>query len=166
MAKSVGAAFSEMANRLNKMSIDVQEEVKGLIEFHAGNIENEARRDAPGEVIQTENGTETLSEISGDKKWHPVNQSIGYKIDTTGYKATIFVNDTAGKVAAYVEFGTGQSARTYLATVPAEWKAYAQLFYINGKGTIINQPYLLPAFLKHQIIFIKEMNDLIKNLKL
>lgn len=160
--------FNELAARLNSMSTKFQNEVKGIVEFNAGQIEIEAIAEAPGpgDLIGTEDGFEYQDMIENGRNWTPISQAIGYSIDSTGYKATIFVEKSAGEIAAWVEFGTGQSAKTYLATVPAEWKAEAQKYYINGKGTILAKPYLLPAFLKYQIQMQKELKAALKSQKI
>jgi hypothetical protein len=63
----------------------------------------------------------------------------------------------------YVEFGTGSSAAAYIPTLPKEIQEYAKQFYINGQGTMIKQPYLIPAFLRESPIFIKELEKILKN---
>ena len=160
--------FNEVAQRLNAMSENVQQKVKEAVEFYAGEIEMEAIRNAPGpgDNIATQRGTQNLRDIKPDKGWAPVSQAIGYQIDSTGYKATVFVERSAGEVAAWIEFGTGQSARSYLASVPPEWKALAAKFYINGRGTILAQPYFLPAFLRNQILFVNELKDILRSARI
>jgi len=150
------------------MSTKFQTEVKEIIETNLGDIELEAIRDAPGpgDAIRTTFGTETQDKIARGRGWTPISQAIGYSIDPSGYKGRVFVERSAGEIAAWTEFGTGQSASTYLATVPPEWRSLAQLYYINGRGTIIAQPYLLPAFLKYQIQCVKDLKQALKDLRL
>jgi hypothetical protein len=52
---------------------------------------------------------------------------------------------------AWMEFGTGLSAREILSnpTYTEEVKTLARTYYRNGKGRIIGQPYLMPAFFKN-----------------
>lgn len=164
MAKNL--SFKEFSDRLNKMSKDFQQEVKEITEFNLGEIELQAIRDAPGggDQIRTQFGSESQSDIARGRSWTPISQAIGYSIDSSGYKGSVYVERSAGEIAAWVEFGTGQSASSYLATVPPEWKSLAQLYYINGKGTIIAQPYLLPAFLKYKIEYVKELKAALNKL--
>lgn len=162
--------FNELAARLNSMSTKFQNEVKGIVEFNAGQIERQAIADAPGpgDRIKVEGGSIRQEQIADKRRgsFTPISQAIGYSIDPTGYKATIFVERSAGEISVYIEMGTGQSARTYLATVPPEWKALAQKFYIDGKGRILNSPYLLPAYMRYQIQMQKELKQAMKNLKI
>lgn len=160
--------FNELTNRLRRMSSAFQQEAKEIIEFRAGEIEVEAIRDAPGpgSSVATHYGSETLSDIVNGRGWTPISQAIGYSIINQGYTAIIFVERSAGDVAAWVEFGTGQSARRYLVTVPPEWRALAQEYYINGQGSILANPYLLPAFQKQQILMIDDLRAALRNLHL
>ena len=166
--KSTG--FNELAAKLNSMSTKFQNEVKGITEYYGGKIETEAIAAAPGpgERIRVEGGSIRQDQIADKRRgsFTPISQAIGYSVDPTVYKVTIFVERSAGDIAAYVEFGTGQSAKSYLATVPPEWRELAQKYYVSGTGTILNTPYLLPAYLRNQILFQKELKAALKNLKL
>lgn len=162
--------FSEMVARLNSYSTNVQQEVKELTEYYLGEIETQAIAAAPsgGDKIMTQYGPISQDKI-GDKRrgsFVPVNQAIGISLDRSGYKGSVYVERAAGEISVYVEMGTGQSAKSYLATVPAYWKSIAQLYYINGQGSIIAQPYLLPAFLKNSILYKKELKDVFKRVRL
>lgn len=144
-------------------------ELKEAVEVNTGDMEMQAIRNAPtpgGKNIATRNGQITEMNVrnkttSGQKTAH-ISQAIGYKITPDGLKGTVFVEKSAGDVAAYVEFGTGQDASAYLATLPQEWREEARRFYVNGKGTIINKPYLYPAYIKYRTEFLKEVKDLVK----
>lgn len=58
-----------------------------------------------------------------------------------------------GKMAAYIEFGTGLSAAQILEPYPQSVKDTARKFYINGRGTLIGSPYLYNNFLKNLELF-------------
>ena len=81
--------------------------------------------------------------------------AIGQKIQKVatngGLNQRIEVN--AGKIGAYVEFGTGQSAAAIVPTLPDEWQDIARRFYINGQGKLIGAPYLYPNWAKHTVGF-------------
>lgn len=74
-------------------------------------------------------------------------QSIGQTIrsgkasDGNGYEVT-----TDGVVSVYLEFGTGNYAKTLLGNYPKDWKDMAMKFYINGLGRSPAMPYLYPAY--------------------
>lgn len=141
---------------------EFENDVKELVEITVGDIELEAIRNAPGpgDPIKTRFGSETQEQIRRQRNWSPISQSIGSRVE--GFKGTVFVERSAGDVAAWVEFGTGQDAAAYLATVEPEWREEARKYYINGKGTIINQPYLYPAYIKHRTEFLKDLKQLVK----
>jgi HK97 gp10 family phage protein len=61
--------------------------------------------------------------------------------------------------APYVEFGTGTNVR-----IPQGFSAFAMQYFVNGKGTMKAQPYLIPAFIKYRKIFLKDMKQIAKNI--
>jgi len=159
---------TDLARAMEGGSHNFLEEVKGITEYNLGEIETEAIRNAPGagQSIATEHGPESQSDIARGRSWTPISQAIGYRLSPDGFSGSVYVETSAGEIAIYVEFGTGQSARRYLATVPPEFRTVASRYYIDGKGTILNKPYLLPAFFKYQIEYVKELKNAIKNMRL
>lgn len=161
-------SFEEMAQAFSDLAKDFTQETKELVEYNIGEMELEAIRNAPGpgDLIDNDYGTpEPQSEIARGRNWTPISQAIGYTIDPSGLRGTVFVEKSAGELAIYVEFGTGQSARAYLSTVDEEFKKVAAKYYINGYGTILNRPYMLPAYYKYSVLFKKELTELVKNIK-
>jgi HK97 gp10 family phage protein len=66
---------------------------------------------------------------------------------------------TAAPYAPYVEFGTGSGVN-----VPQGFSDYAMQFYVNGKGTMKAQPFLIPAYLKYRKVFLSDMRKIAKNI--
>ena len=69
---------------------------------------------------------------------------------------------TGNDMAAYIEFGTGLSAREILAPYPQWVKDVAINFIQTGQGTLPGKPYLYNNFLKNVEKFkikIKEITD-------
>ena len=64
-------------------------------------------------------------------------------------------------IAAYIEFGTGLSAREILAPYPQWIKEIAHEFYVNGQGTLQGKPYLYNNFLVIAEKFKKELKELV-----
>lgn len=157
--------FSQFAGKLRAAALNFEKEVKEIVELNTGDMEMEAIRSAPGggDLIRTQYGSENQEDIARGRNWVPISQAIGYKLTNNGFTGTVFVEKSAGELAAWVEFSTGQDATRYLATVPPEWRAVAQRYYINGKGTIIGKPYMLPAFMKYKIQFVKDLKAAIKS---
>lgn len=54
-----------------------------------------------------------------------------------------------GKLAAYIEFGTGLDAIRILAPYPKDVQATAYEFFETGKGTLMGRPYLFNNFLRN-----------------
>lgn len=58
--------------------------------------------------------------------------------------------DAGDELSAYVEFGTGQNAESFLAGKPEEQVAEAKKFFVNGQGTLNAHPYFFPAIYMHR----------------
>ncbi len=108
--------------KLRAAKSEIKLKVKDLMEDRATDIEEHAYRDAPIDI----------------------GQKISKVASNGGLTQAIEVN--AGKMGAYVEFGTGSSAAAIVPTLPVEWQNVARSFYINGKGTLIGAPYLYPNY--------------------
>ena len=161
--------LNDVISRLNRLSANLQREVKEIVAFNIGEIETAAIRDAPGpgDVIRVQGGSIEQDRISSRRRGQtPISQGIGSKEYNNGYSGSVFVEASVGDIAAYVEFGTGQSAASYLATVDPDWRATARRFFVDGKGKIINQPYLYPAYLRQRIIFVNELKRALKDVKI
>lgn len=156
--------FGQAARDFAAMSERFQTEVKELVEYTLGEIEINSIRDAPGpgDPIRTQHGTESQQDIRGDRAWTPISQAIGYIVHSGGYSGEVFIEKSAGEISIWTEMGTGQSASSYLQSVPQQWRSLAMLFYINGQGTIVNQPYFLPNILRQEIAYKKEIKELLR----
>lgn len=72
------------------------------------------------------------------------------------------VSKNGNEMAAYIEFGTGLSAREILAPYPEWVRKIAIQFYVNGKGLLQGKPYLFNNFLVISERFKKELDELVK----
>jgi HK97 gp10 family phage protein len=72
---------------------------------------------------------------------------------------TVAFGGQAAPYAPYVEFGTGSGVN-----VPQGFSDYAMQFYVNGKGTMKAQPFLIPAYLKYRKVFLSDMRKIAKNI--
>ena len=64
-------------------------------------------------------------------------------------------------IAAYIEFGTGLSAREILAPYPQWIKDIAYEFYVNGQGKLQGKPYLYNNFLVIAEKFKRDLKELV-----
>ncbi|NCD14819.1 MAG: hypothetical protein EOL92_06250 [Bacteroidia bacterium] len=64
-------------------------------------------------------------------------------------------------IAAYIEFGTGLSAREILAPYPQWIKDIAHEFYVNGQGKLKGKPYLYNNFLVIAEKFKRDLKELV-----
>lgn len=136
---------------LAKMNELIQDDIKDIIEDGVQTIYKEARKLAPGpgDPIKLENGT--LPNTGG------ISQFIDFVIQNKGFSGQVFIEQRASLMAIYCEFGTGASASSYLRNLPADIQAIAMTFFIDGKGRIIAQPFLLPAFFSARTKILKAM---------
>lgn len=51
----------------------------------------------------------------------------------------------AANYAAFIEFGTGVFAASYVPSLPPNWQKLARTFFITGKGRTKQHPFLFPA---------------------
>lgn len=72
------------------------------------------------------------------------------------------VKKDGNDMAAYIEFGTGLSAREILAPYPEWIRRIAMQFYVNGKGLLQGKPYLFNNFLVISERFKKDLDILTK----
>ena len=64
-------------------------------------------------------------------------------------------------IAAYIEFGTGLSAREILAPYPQWIRDIAYEFYVNGQGKLQGKPYLYNNFLVIAEKFKRDLKELV-----
>jgi len=75
------------------------------------------------------------------------------------FVGTVTFGGPGAPYAPYVEFGTG-----IYVEVPAGYEKFAMQYYVNGKGRMKAQPYLVPAFIKYRKIFLQDMRKIRKNI--
>lgn len=145
----------ELISYFNKLEKSIQDDVLDVIEETTLGIQREAIRNAPaaGDELKTTYGTQKIN--TG------INQYIGAKFENQGLTGTVFIESGASLLAIYVEFGCGSSAAGYVPTLPKEWQDIAKKYYINGKGTLIRQPYMLPAFFHYEPIYLKRLKEVL-----
>lgn len=165
MASSV-KGFDKLIKGLDAASKKFQTDVKEIIEHNLGQIERQAIQEAPGpsDRVKTENGSVNEADLRAKDGWIPISQAIGYEVYANGFGGRVFVEKSAGDIVAWVEFGTGQSAKSYLVTVPKEWREIAARYIRNKRGTIVSAPYMLPAYNKYSLETIKELKQALKDI--
>lgn len=116
-------------------------DVVQLVEFAIKDTEIEAKR-----ALSFEAGS------SIDKRFINITSSFRNK-GLTGEVAVDGAKREDGKggnnMAAYIEFGTGLSAREILADYPQWVKDIAWEYFETGEGTLKGKPYLYNNFLKN-----------------
>lgn len=145
MAK--GAIINTIGRDLEKYRKDKIKQVRNLVQDSITKVELMANRDLTANSTAEFN----LNFIHVDKKF-----------EKGGLKGEVGVmgdND----MAAYIEFGTGLSAKDILSDYPQWVRDIAYQFYVNGLGTLRGKPYLYNNFLIVQAEFERELEKIMKS---
>jgi hypothetical protein len=148
--KGLDAALKD----LDKQEQVVIDAVKDILASTATDIEIEAIRNAPsnweGQPLNIKQRIDKVAEDNG-LSWRVGVQS----------------GDPVFEIEAWLEFGTGLSAREILSNpkYTQEVRDIARRFYRNGQGRIIGQPYLMPAFFRNTANLVTDIeNEINKDL--
>jgi hypothetical protein len=144
---------------LDKKNDAIVSSVKNTLASTATDIETQASINAPSSY-QIGDANINLSFI---------RQKINKKVSNNGllWNVGLDVPGTGEQWEAWMEFGTGLSAREILSNpqYSQEVRDIARRFYRNGKGRIIGQPYLMPAFFRNTATLVQEIeNEINKDL--
>jgi hypothetical protein len=149
--KGLDKAFAE----LDKQEDIVIEAVKDILSSTATDIERQAIAAAPS-------------------TWEGLQLSIKQRIDKVvednglNWRVGVQSGDPDFEIEAWLEFGTGLSARQILANpqYTQEVRDIARRFYRNGQGRIIGQPYLMPSFFRNTANLVADIeSEINKDLK-
>jgi hypothetical protein len=92
-----------------------------------------------------------------------IKQRIDKVVEENGlvWKVGIQAADPEFEIEAWLEFGTGLSAKEILnrPNYTAEIRDLAYQFYRNGQGTIVGRPYLFPAFFSETANIVQEIES-------
>jgi hypothetical protein len=141
---------------LNGKTDDVIQAVKTIILETAEGIQLDASNNAVRsiQIVRELGGPFTDLNFSQRIDKIPIEGGFGAKVG-------INIADSKFEVEAWVEFGTGLSAREILGRpeYSPEITAIARRFYRNGQGTLIGVPYLFPAFFKNTANLVQEIEE-------
>ena len=146
----MGKVINTTTGNLQRYTKDTLKEIKSLVADITTQIELDATRDAP-KFTDAGKGSKTDGDLF---------ISIDKKFTDNGYTGEVGVMGE-NNMAAYLEFGTGLSAREILAPYPQWIKDIAWKFFVTGQGTLKGKPYLYPNVLKGIPVFQRELKTLI-----
>lgn len=90
-----------------------------------------------------------------------IKQRIDKVVENSGltWKVGVQSGDPVFEIEAWMEFGTGLSAREILSrpNYTSEIRAIAKNFYRNGQGRIIGRPYLFPSYFEATANLVKDI---------
>jgi HK97 gp10 family phage protein len=118
-------------------------------------------------LANTATNVEKQAIASAPTQWEGFPLNIKQKIDKKSsnngllWQVGVDVPTTGEQWEAWMEFGTGLSAREILSNpqYSQEVRTIARTYYRNGKGRIIGQPYLMPAFYRNSANLVNDMVD-------
>lgn len=143
---------------IEKYKADTIKEIKEVISMTAKDIETEAIRNAPTFFVKAD-GTYGKTNLG-------IRQMIDTVISDMGLTAVVGIQGE-DPLPAYMEFGTGLSAKAILAPYPDWVKKIAMEFYVNGRGTLRGKPFLYPAVFKAERQFEQDIKEVLdKNKKI
>jgi hypothetical protein len=118
-------------------------------------------------LANTATNVEKQAIASAPTQWEGFPLNIKQKIDKKSsnngllWQVGVDVPTTGEQWEAWMEFGTGLSAREILSNpqYSQEVRTIARTYYRNGKGRIIGQPYLMPSFYRNSANLVNDMVD-------
>lgn len=128
--------LDQAISRLTTKFVRIENAITDEIIKTGQRIENDASRLASGIGFFDPSGNWVM--LNGKVKGTSFEGGNGYRI---------WVD--AGKMGAYIEFGTGEYAGYTVGGYTPEWQELAYTFYVNGKGKLPARPYMHPAFAKN-----------------
>jgi len=139
-------AMSSMSS-FNKFITDFKKTLDNKIE------KIDAEIGASVEEMATQAKTLATTDIEGVG----ISQGISTKKNDTLSYSLISNNP----YSAYFEFGTGKYAATYVPNLDEEWQVLAREYFINGKGTIPDRPFLYPSVKSVFPKMVKRINNIL-----
>jgi hypothetical protein len=132
MINGLDKALSMLTTKFTRIENAVSSEVSDT----GHNIQRDAANLSAGTGIFDKDGVWIA--LNGKVKGEVVGSDNGYRI---------WVD--AGKLGAYIEFGTGEYAKDTLEDYNKEWRDLAYDFFVNGKGKLPARPYMYPSWVKN-----------------
>lgn len=144
--------INQLSKALSDYEKETLQEVKEIVADNGSDLLNKAQR--------------SLNSYTGSalENLNFINLTLVSK--DNGYSVSVGVPNVGSSkkshMAAYIEFGTGLSAKSILADYPEEVKRLAMTYFQTGRGTLKGSPYLFNNWIIQRDLFIKELNDYLK----
>lgn len=151
-----------------KLEIIGMSKVLGAIDKFQRNIHEDISHEIEGTAQRTVNSAKARLSPFGSEGEELVDQinkvrsSIDYKVEPQRLEAEVHAGGiNPENMAAYLEFGTGKRAASYVPSLDPKYQALAMTFFVNGKGTLRTHRFLIPAYEQEK----KRAVNRLKNLK-
>lgn len=153
--------FSTVIASITSLEREIVSAVSEAVTKGIDNMEVDVKASAPraGDRTPTTNG--------GGKV-------VDYNIGSYTYKqysnrnmdAEFGITGQAEELAAFINFGTGSDAKSFVPTLSTQWQRMAMEFYKNGKGTLIHQPFFTNAWFRVKDQIVKDAQANLDKLKI
>lgn len=141
MAKRI-KGLATVTNALKKKGAAIEQGVKDQLLIAIKNIAKDADENKPSGAIRIFD--------------YPSDSGLSQIVEASSQSSV--------NLAAYLEFGTGSGYKAIEASLEPEARQLAKQFFVNGKGRLPAQPYLLPAYYKHRKQFLVNLKKLVKKI--
>lgn len=98
-----------------------------------------------------------IETVTMAKQLCPVNEGFLRNSITFDKQPLSVILIVAAGYGAYVEFGTGVFAESYVPSLPPEVQEFAITFFVNGKGHVPARPFLFPAIESNRVKLIDNL---------
>lgn len=146
--------FSTVLASITSLEKEVVDAISDAVKENIDAMESDVKVNAPraGDVTPTTSGP---------------GKTVDYNIASYTYKqfanrgmdAEFGITGEAEPLSAFINFGTGSDAKSYVPTLSSQWQRIAMEFYKNGKGTIIHQPFFTNAWFRVKDKIVKDMQS-------
>lgn len=161
MAK--GAIINTIGRDLEKYRKDKIKQVKESVSFYGSDLQRRAQRGLDDAVSEFMSQGIDIRHIR-----------LAIKVEKGGLKFILGVDgyldedkeiplDEPKRIAVYIEFGTGLSAKDILSNYPVFIKNIASAYWVTGEGTLVGKPYLFNNYLTVWAEFQKELDKIMKS---
>lgn len=159
MAKSV-TIVNSISRDLEKYRTDKVKKIKTLVGDVISDLLLKAQRDLDAASYDRDNmstaNIDSMNRIQLFSEFH--NGGLKGQVGVEGNDK----EDPIVQIAAYIEFGTGLSARDILSTYPDEIVKIARKYFKTGTGTIKGSPYLYNNYLALLPQFEKDLKEILE----
>jgi hypothetical protein len=144
MARGYTIDFSKTIGSLDKLSQQILQRIDDELDANSEDIATNARADVPKGAAGGGGLEGSISVLREKFLQRTVVANVFY--------------------APFVEFGTGQFAASYVATLPSDIQEYAMSFFVSGLGHMPAAPFMFPNIIRQLPILTERIVQVVNDL--